>query len=154
MENEGVRLRAMLLADVAMVMEVEVRSFPTPWSEYAFYSELQSNSNAFYYVAETAGKVIGYGGMWIIIDEAHITNIAVHPDYRGRKIGEALLCRLIAEAADRGAGDMTLEVRKNNIVAQNLYKKYNFTPRGIRRGYYSDTGEDAIIMWRYGHVSS
>lgn len=149
MGPESVRLRPMVLADVPMVMEVEVSSFVTPWSDFAFFSELQGNSQARYFVAETEGRVVGYAGMWIILDEAHITNIAVHPDYRGRKIGEALLVRLIGAAAAEGAQSMTLEVRAKNEVAQNLYRKFNFAAKGKRRGYYSDTGEDAIIMWRY-----
>ncbi len=91
--------------------------------------------------------MIGYGGMWIIIDEAHVTNIAVCPAYRGRKFGERLLRRLIAEAIAQGAGKMTLEVRVSNYQAQGLYRKLGFADAGLRRGYYTDNQEDALIMW-------
>ncbi|MGI5840099.1 MAG: ribosomal protein S18-alanine N-acetyltransferase [bacterium] len=141
-------LREMRVDDVTMVLEVETLSFPTPWSQAAFLAELLTNSYARYYVAAVGARVVGYGGMWLIIDEAHITNIAVHPGYRGRRIGEALLLCLIGKAREMKAVAMTLEVRANNVVAQNLYRKHGFVPRGLRRGYYSDTGEDAVIMWK------
>lgn len=141
-------LREMQVDDVPMVMEVEALSFLTPWSQAAFLSELQTNSYAYYFVAAVEARVVGYGGMWLILDEAHVTNIAVHPAYRGRKIGEALLICLMRKAKEKGAAAMTLEVRDKNAAAQNLYRKHGFTARGIRRGYYSDTGEDAVIMWK------
>jgi len=142
-------LREMTVDDLADVHEVERLSFPTPWSTNAFLRELTENIYADYIVAAVRGRVIGYAGMWVVIDEAHVTNIAVHPEFRGRGIGERLLCELFVRAKARGARRMTLEVRPSNEVARHLYEKHGFVARGLRKGYYSDTGEDAIIMWKY-----
>jgi len=142
-------IRPMELDDLPQVLEIERRSFPTPWSEKAFRGELTVNAYAYYIVAETDGRVVGYAGMWVIMDEAHVTNIAVHPDYRRSGVGRRLLEALIERAADRGCDRMTLEVRKSNHAAQQLYLSFDFVPRGIRRGYYTDTNEDAIVMWKY-----
>jgi ribosomal-protein-alanine N-acetyltransferase len=98
-------------------------------------------------VMELAGEVVGYGGMWLIVDEAHVTNIAVSALYRGRKLGERLLIELQKTASFMGAVRMTLEVRVSNLIAQRLYGKLGFYPVGTRRGYYSDNNEDALIMW-------
>ncbi len=130
------------------VLDIENRSYPTPWSRRAFLSELQDNAFADYIVALMGDRVVGYAGMWLLFDEAHITNIAVHPDVRGRRIGDLLLTELERRAIARGARRMTLEVRPSNAAAQRLYKSHGFQPRGLRRGYYSDTREDAIIMWK------
>lgn len=133
------------------VLETEQVSFPTPWSKQAFLSEIRENGFAHYYVGLIGNKVAGYAGMWIIIDEAHITNIAVHPNYRGQKLGKALLVHLMREALSLGAERITLEVRPSNTIAQQLYRKLGFAPVGIRKGYYTDTNEDAIIMWKNLH---
>jgi [ribosomal protein S18]-alanine N-acetyltransferase len=95
----------------------------------------------------SAAPIIGFAGMWILLDEAHVTTIGVAPDYRGRGLGEMLLLELIEEAMRRGAEWVTLEVRVSNDSAQALYAKYGFTRQGVRRRYYSDNGEDAYIMW-------
>ncbi|MOA25396.1 ribosomal-protein-alanine N-acetyltransferase [compost metagenome] len=100
-----------------------------------------------YMVMEYEGQIIGYGGMWIIMDEAHVTNIAVRSDYRGQGLGNRLLLELQRTAVFFGAAKMTLEVRVSNDIAQNLYRKYGFTASGIRPRYYSDNNEDALIMW-------
>ena len=92
-------------------------------------------------------RVVGYAGLWLMVDEAHITTIAVHPKYRGEGVGELLLLRIIDTAEDVGARWLTLEVRKSNEIAQALYRKYTFKEMGVRRRYYSDDGEDALIMW-------
>ncbi|WP_338031985.1 ribosomal protein S18-alanine N-acetyltransferase [Dehalobacterium formicoaceticum] len=134
--------------DLEQVIKIEQCSFPTPWSKQAFISEIYDNSLSYYCVGKLDGQVITYGGMWIIIDEAHVTNIAVHPDYRGRKIGENLLLHLIVQGIMRGALRMTLEVRPSNLSAQKLYQRMGFEAAGLRRGYYTDTKEDAIIMWK------
>jgi ribosomal-protein-alanine N-acetyltransferase len=130
------------------VLQIERVSFPTPWSRQAFLSELYHNDFAHYYVYLLDGLVVGYAGMWVILDEAHVTNVAVHPQYRGKQVGEKLLHHLLGEAAARGAGRITLEVRPSNQPAQHLYQKLGFKPVGVRKGYYTDTHEDAIIMWR------
>jgi len=130
------------------VLVIERLSFPTPWSRSSFLNELYTNDYAFYYVCLWEDKVVGYAGMWIILDEAHLTNIAVHPGFRRCGIGELLLDTLIKEAVNLGAARMTLEVRISNIPAQRLYEKKGFVRSGIRRGYYTDTQEDALIMWK------
>lgn len=130
------------------ILKIERVSFPTPWSKQAFLSELQQNSLAYYCAARSGEQVIGYGGMWIIVDEAHVTNVAVHPDYRGRKVGEAIMLHLITQALMKGALRMTLEVRPSNLPAQKLYQRMGFEAAGRRKGYYTDTNEDAIIMWK------
>lgn len=169
---EQVYLREMRVADLDQVLAIERLSFVTPWSPNAFLTELTENAYADYIVAvvawpgvgravgqgalgtqalgpQAAGEqVVGYGGMWIVLDESHVTNVAVHPDFRGKKVGELILKGLMARSVWRGAKRMTLEVRKSNLVAQNLYVKCGFEPRGIRKNYYTDTKEDAIIMWK------
>jgi ribosomal-protein-alanine N-acetyltransferase len=139
--------RYMNLMDLDDIMEVERLSFTLPWSREAFYRELTDNPYAYYIVADKDGKAIGYGGVWIVVDEAHITNIAVRPEYRGKKIGETLLKQLQNLAREKGAKTMTLEVRVSNHVAQNLYRKLGFKNGGIRKGYYTDNFEDALVMW-------
>ncbi|AKX94999.1 ribosomal protein S18-alanine N-acetyltransferase [Neomoorella thermoacetica] len=131
------------------VLAIERVSFPTPWTRHSFQNEIYNNDFAYYYVALDGQKVIGYAGMWIILDEAHITNVAVHPDYRGRRLGEVLLRVLMQEAVYLGADRMTLEVRVSNHSAQRLYERLGFVRAGVRRGYYNDNREDAIIMWKH-----
>jgi len=129
------------------VLAIEQESFPTPWSRYAFYGELL-NDFAYYIVAICGDKVVGYAGMWLITDESHITNLAVHPDYRQRGIGRYLMQELENQSVTLGAKSMTLEVRPSNSIAKGLYSSMGFFQEGWRRGYYSDTGEDALIMWK------
>jgi [ribosomal protein S18]-alanine N-acetyltransferase len=142
-----VTFRMMRLEDIPTICEIEIESFSSPWSEAAFVNELTQNHFAQYVVMEHEERIVGYGGMWIIIDEAHVTNIAVRAAYRGRKLGERLLAELAMKAYRLGAQRMTLEVRVSNIVAQRLYGKFGFRGVGVRRGYYSDNNEDALIMW-------
>ncbi len=141
-------VRPMKSEDIDEVLKIERLCFSTPWSYQAFKSEIEGNHCARYVVAEREGHVIGYGGMWIILDEAHITNVAVHPHYRGKGIGEALMKALINTAAQLKITSMTLEVRVSNKIAQNLYEKLGFMGVGVRKGYYTDNGEDALIMWK------
>lgn len=142
-----VEFRAMKLSDIDQVCDIEQEAFPTPWTADAFYNELTTNMFAHYVVIEKDDQLIGYGGMWTVIDEAHITNIAVRKLYQGKKLGEALLTSLKEAAKQLGMSRMTLEVRVSNTVAQNLYKKLGFYTVGTRKGYYSDNNEDAYIMW-------
>jgi ribosomal-protein-alanine N-acetyltransferase len=144
---DGPQFRSMRLADIPVIFEIEQEAFPTPWSEGAFHNELTNNHFAHYLVMELDGEIVGYAGMWLIMDEAHITNIAVRNGYRGRKLGERLLTQMQATAVFLGAERMTLEVRVTNYVAQRLYAKLGFIPAGLRRNYYTDNGEDAMIMW-------
>ncbi len=132
--------------DLPRVMAIERECFPTPWHESAYLTEL-SNRSAYYIVAWVDDQIAGYAGMWVIADEAHITTLGVARDFRGRKIGEQLLVGMLEESIRRGARRATLEVRQSNEVAQNLYRKYGFAPAAIRRGYYTDNGENAVVMW-------
>ena len=137
----------MKLDDIDAVQEVERASFPVPWPANAFRHELTQNKNAHYIIAKEGDHVVGYAGLWLSLDEAHVTTFAVLPDYRRRKIGERMLLSLFDRAEKLGAEWLTLEVRASNLPAQRLYEKYGFRPAGIRRRYYSDNNEDAIIMW-------
>lgn len=139
--------RAMRLDDIPHVCDIEQEAFTTPWTAGAFHNELTNNQFAQYMIMEYSGEVAGYAGMWLIMDEAHVTNIAVRERYRGRKLGERLLRELMQTAGFMGAVRMTLEVRASNLIAQQLYEKLNFRSVGVRRGYYTDNQEDAIIMW-------
>lgn len=144
----AVTFEEMRLEHLDQVLEIEKASFPTPWSRDAFRGEILQNDFAHYIVAVYDSAVIGYGGMWIILDEAHITNVAVRPDLRGRSIGKVLMMEIIRQAVMKGANSMTLEVRPSNKAARKLYHGLGFIERGLRKRYYSDTNEDAIIMWK------
>ena len=134
-------------ADIDAVLEISLLSFPTSWSKESYIQEL-ANPIANYIVVKFNGKVIGFVGAWIIIDEAHITNIAVHPDFRRKNVASVLLEELLRLTKSANCNAYTLEVRASNIPAQKLYKKYKFVEQGIRKNYYQDNKEDAIIMWR------
>ncbi|AJQ28344.1 MULTISPECIES: ribosomal protein S18-alanine N-acetyltransferase [Pelosinus] len=139
-------VRRMNTLDIDGVLAVEQQSFTTPWSREGFVNEM-NNELSYYLVMVEAGKIIGYAGMWLIVDEAHVTNVAILPTYRGKRLGERLMSALLEHAKNRGAVRMTLEVRASNTVAQGLYSKFGFTSQGRRRNYYTDTKEDALIMW-------
>lgn len=139
-------VRAMKKADVKAVYEIEVLSFRTPWSLRSLSGEL-SNKVAHYTVLELDGEIIGYCGMWVLFEEAHITNIAIHPAFRGNGYGKQLLHGAMRVAASFGAEMMTLEVRETNAVAQRMYDEMDFLQQGRRKRYYTDTGEDALLLW-------
>lgn len=163
-------LQDMTAADVPEVAALEQVSFSLPWSDRAFDHEVRHNPMAHFLVLRARGaklnrwparnapwwvrrtgsdaldKLVGYGGLWLIVDEGHICTLAVHPDWRGRGLGETLLVGLIERATALGAAVATLEVRLSNGVAQSLYDKYGFARVGLRKGYYADTHEDALIM--------
>jgi ribosomal-protein-alanine N-acetyltransferase len=143
-----VRVEPMRLEDLEGILEIEEASFPTPWSRKSFLYELLENERAVYLVAREEDRVQGYIGMWLILDEGHITNLAVHPRARGRGIGELLLKALMAVSRSRGINRLTLEVRVSNLIARSLYAKLGFVGAGIRPGYYLDNNEDALIMWK------
>jgi ribosomal-protein-alanine N-acetyltransferase len=140
------RIEAMRLEDLDEVQRIEQASFSTPWPSHAYQSELQTNRLASYLVARIDDLVVGYGGMWLMADEAHITTFAVHPRWRRQRIGERLLLAFLDLARDRHAREATLEVRLSNMPARRLYEKYGFRPVGLRPRYYSDNNEDALIM--------
>jgi [ribosomal protein S18]-alanine N-acetyltransferase len=140
------RIEAMRLEDLDEVQRIELASFSTPWPSNAYRSELETNRLASYVVARIDGRVVAYGGMWLMADEAHITTFAVHPGWRRQRIGERLLLAFLDLARDRHAREATLEVRLSNVAARRLYEKYGFRPVGLRPRYYSDNNEDALIM--------
>src|SRR2546425_5964185 len=142
-----VEIADMALRDIPDVQEVENLSFPVPWPPNAFRHELTQNRNARYIVARLDGEIVAYAGLWLMVDEAHITTFAVRPEHRRRRIGQRLLQRLFEIAEEVGAEWLTLEVRVSNLAAQKLYEKFGFRRAGIRRHYYSDNNEDALIMW-------
>jgi ribosomal-protein-alanine N-acetyltransferase len=133
--------------DLGAVTRIERACFSTVWPSDAFYNELSTNRLAHYFVGRLDERVVGYGGIWVIAEDSHVTTLAVDPQYRRRRFGEVLLLRLVDEAIERGAAWMTLEVRESNAIAQRLYRKYGFTTVTMRAGYYSDDNESALIMW-------
>jgi ribosomal-protein-alanine N-acetyltransferase len=136
----------MRLADVGAVLEIERLSFSAPWPAFAFEQELTANRLAHYRVARVGDRVVAFGGIWLMVDEAHITTFGVHPDHRRRGIGRLLLLRLAEAALELGSARMTLEVRVSNEAAQALYRSFCFRVSGRRIAYYSDDGEDALVM--------
>jgi ribosomal-protein-alanine N-acetyltransferase len=147
--NDDLVIERMTTADIRAVTLIEASSFSTSWPTSAFASELSDNKLAYYFVGSVGSQreIVAYGGIWVILEDAHITTIAVRPEWRGRRYGEALLVKLLHEAIDRGASYISLEARESNLVAQNLYRKYGFAAISTRRGYYSDNGENAVVMW-------
>ena len=165
LEHETVGLGPMELADVPQVAEIERMSFPLPWSAHAIRRELAENANAHFLVAYRSGDppgpvelwarwlrrraartITGYIGYWYIADEAHISTVAVHPEFRRQRIGDRLLTAMLRHAGSLGATLATLEVRASNLAAQALYRKHGFEEVGRRRGYYRDNDEDALLM--------
>lgn len=138
-------IRKMTERDLDEVVRIENESFPVPWSREAYRHELKNNF-AVYLVCDFEGEVVGYGGMWIVFEEAHITNIAVDKNFRGRGMGRRLLEELERIAREKNVLRIILEVRPSNEVARRLYQSMGFVETGIRKGYYSDNGEDAIVM--------
>lgn len=143
--DNNILLRRMTEADVDDVAAVEAATFPTPWSREAFASEMR-NVAARYLVAEREGEIVGFAGAWIILDESHITNIAVLREHRGQGIGRALTEGLLQYLSNLGAAYATLEVRRSNTIAQTLYASLGFQQLGVRKRYYEDNQEDALIM--------
>lgn len=142
-----VTIREMKLSDIIQVLDVERASFATPWTTDVFYQELIDNKHAHYFVMDLDGIVVGYIGIWIVIDDAQITNVAILPNYRGNKLGEKLFGYTVQYAVEMGVKRLSLEVRESNYPAQGLYKKFGLVPGGIRKNYYTDNQEDAIVMW-------
>ncbi len=143
----GLQIDVMAQADLPAVLRIEGLSFTTAWPMNAFSNEIRDNKLAHYFVGRIDREIVAYGGIWVILEDSHITTIAVHPDFRGRRLGEEMLLKLLDEAIAQGASWITLEVRESNEAAQKLYRKYGFTTVSTRRGYYSDNGENALVMW-------
>ena len=135
--------------DLAQIQEIEKKVYPKPWSLGVFLSEIAQHKIRSYSVAIHQGRIVGYSGVMYVLEDAHITNIAVDPRCQRHYIGSALMYALVMEAIDYGSKNMTLEVRVTNGSAQRLYQSFGFMPVGVRKGYYQETNEDAIIMWVY-----
>ena len=139
-------VRAMTLEDLEAVREIEKASFSDAWAREAFIREITQNKCARYIVLSLDQRVVAYAGMWLVIDEAHVMSIAVHPDHRGQGYGERITRALMRLAAQTGMTWMTLEVRRSNHIAQALYRKVGFADVGYRKRYYENNHEDALIM--------
>lgn len=148
MRKMDIKIVPMELMHLPEVLAIEQDSFTDPWSEYAFRTELCANPHAVYFVALADGQVVAYIGGWLIIDQLHITNLAVAPDYRQKGIAMALLDRILEYSWQEGIREATLEVRVSNNSAINLYRKKGFVSAGCRPGYYLNNNEDALIMWK------
>lgn len=140
------QIRQMCFTDLNELMAIEQASFTVPWTRGMLEDELY-NSHAWYRVIEADNKIAGYAGMWKILDEGHITNIAVHTDYRRRGLARSLILDLIDHAKSCAIHALTLEVRVSNTPAVSLYEAMGFTVEGRRKRYYPDNREDALIMW-------
>ncbi|WP_027399485.1 ribosomal protein S18-alanine N-acetyltransferase [Anaerovorax odorimutans] len=134
--------------DIDEISKLDEICFTIPWSKESIEKEIKENKLALYLVVEVKNRIAGYAGLWMIVDEGHITNVAVHPDCRKKGIGESLVLEIFKETRKQGIKSYTLEVRFSNFAAIHLYEKLGFRKAGIRKKYYEDNGEDAIIMWR------
>jgi ribosomal-protein-alanine N-acetyltransferase len=142
----AVRIEPMTLDDLEHVHAIERASFFPTWPDDAYRNELTTNKLATYIVARLQDVVVGFAGLWLMVDEAHVTTFAVDPAWRRRGVGERMLLALLDVAVARRAREATLEVRLSNMAARCLYEKYGFRPVGVRPRYYTDNGEDALIM--------
>ena len=140
-------IREMKESDIKAVMKIDQEAFTSAWSEEVFIHEVNVNDYAHYFIVETKEKIIGYVGLWIVHEDAQITNVALLKKYRGYKIGEKLFGYALQYAQNQGAERLSLEVRVSNEIAQNMYDKFGLVPGGIRKKYYADDNEDALVMW-------
>jgi ribosomal-protein-alanine N-acetyltransferase len=148
MLNQNYLVRKMTEQDLDRVMAIEKESFALPWSRESYLSELKNNF-AVYLVCDVEGEVAGYGGIWVVFEQAHITNVAIGTDYRLRGLGQSLMLELEKVARSRKATHILLEVRPSNVAARTMYKNLGFKDTSLRKAYYSDNNEDAIVMTKY-----
>ncbi len=139
-------VREMQKKDLKAVLELEHEIFGSPWTIEFFAAELERGDRSIYLLAELDGRVVGYSGAQLIGNEVHLTNMAVSPGERRRGIGSALLVETARRGMELGARWLTLEVRESNLSARSFYRRFGFEEIGLRRGYYTDSGEDAVIM--------
>jgi len=145
-------IRAIHEEDVRQIHEIETLCFPMPWSEESILHDVKENPVARWLVFDDGeGRVLAYAGMWFVLDEAHVCNVAVHPDYRRLGYGRRIMDALMQLAQDNSMSMMTLEVRRSNTPAQNLYHACGFLDVGYRKRYYEDNKEDALIMYKEFH---
>jgi ribosomal-protein-alanine N-acetyltransferase len=142
-----VRIEPMKRKHIKSVLRIEEQVYPRPWTAELFQSELALRATRGYYVARVGRRLVGYGGILITLDEAHVTTVAVDPARHREKIGTRLMLQLAREAIARGAVALTLEVRMSNKAAQDMYRRFGFAPVGVRKNYYQEVNEDALVMW-------
>ena len=145
---KGLVIRRAQAKDAGMLADLDRACFSDPWSLKSYQEELETNVYAFYLLAEVDGRPAGYAGLWCILDEGHITNVAVLPHFRGKHIASALLQELTAQTGALGLTAYTLEVRRSNHAAIRLYEQFGFRVEGVRPHYYQSDGEDALLMWK------
>ena len=147
-DTSQILITKMTTEDIENVVEIEKEAYGEHhWSKSSFYDEMQNNLAKYYSAKTLNGELVGYAGTWHILDEGHITTIAVKKSYMRRHIGEAIIVKILEDCYDSGIKYLTLEVRVSNAPAINLYSKYGFQSLGTRKGYYQDNNEDALIMW-------
>lgn len=144
-----VEIAAMKQEHIDEVLKIEETCFHIPWTREDFQREINENKMAIYRIASVHGKIVGYAGMWHVVNEGQVTNVAVLPEYRRHGVGNAIMEEFIKIAKEYEMIGITLEVKMSNLPAQMLYTKFGFKPEGFRKNYYKDTNEDAIIMWKY-----
>lgn len=138
----------MISSDIDSIVEIEAEAYGQHhWSKSSFYDEMNNNLAKYYVAKNTSGEMLAYAGTWHIVDEGHITTIAVKKSYQRKHIGEALIVKILEDCYKEGIKYLTLEVRASNLPAIGLYEKYGFNSLGTRKGYYQDNNEDALIMW-------
>ena len=145
--GSDITLAPMRRRHLRSVLRIEGLVYPRPWSASLFMSELALRGTRAYHVAKAAHAVVGYSGLMLGSEDAHVTTIAVDPEWHRRGIGTRLMLNMARASLERGARNMTLEVRVGNTGAQALYHRFGFAPAGIRKNYYSETNEDALVMW-------
>ena len=153
MQNETFTIRRANITDLDAIHQIELLSFSLPWSYQSIKEELTEQDFSRYFVVKQGGVTVGYGGYWRILEEGHITNIAVHPNHRQQGVGEALMRYIATDAAEHAVEALTLEVRVSNMAALHLYQKLGYVIEGVRPRYYSDNNEDAYVMWKRGLYS-
>jgi ribosomal-protein-alanine N-acetyltransferase len=141
----GLRFVPIAEEHLEAIMAIEQEAYPEPWTVRMFEDEIRSE-RSYFFVGFLDDTLAAYGGFWLVLDEAHITSVAVRDTFRGRSYGRQLMDFLLAEAVDAGARHATLEVRVSNLRARNLYVSLGFRPVGVRKGYYPKNNEDAIVM--------
>ena len=146
-DEVDVHLVPMRRRHLRSVLRIEAQVYPRPWSLSLFMSELALRSSRAYFVARVGGNVVGYSGLMLTGEDAHVTTIAVDPAWHRHKVGTRMLLNLAREAVARGARHLTLEVRMSNEPAQAMYRRFGFRPAGVRKNYYVETNEDALVMW-------
>ena len=144
-ETTALRFVPIAVEHLDAVLDIEVEAYPEPWTEGMFRDEIR-NTHSHFFVVLLDGEVVGYGGFWLVVDEAHITSVTIRDTHRGRGFGGRLLKFLLQEARDVGAAIATLEVRVSNTRARDLYLDFGFRPVGLRKNYYPKSREDAVVM--------